>query len=150
MRQRHHYRVTVPMFYPEGSPGHHYPSGRYGHYVDAETARTAAVKVAKRIMRELPVIADEISRRAVRFDVQLWDKTKHTRVIARVVLQQCGKCSMLCEDVDERYSYEVYAGRLCVSCCGTYSDNCGLDGHQGDPNELIEAGENYWEELVTE
>lgn len=147
MRQRHTYRVTVPMFYPEGSPGHHYPSGRQGHYVEAETARTAAVKVAKLMMREYPVLGDEISRHAVRFDVQLWDKTKHTRVVARVDLQQCSGCGMLCEDeVEERYSYGVYAGRLCVSCCGGYRDNCGLDGHQGDPNELIEAGENYWEE----
>jgi len=49
-------------------------------------------------------------------------------------------------EVRERYSFGIYAGRLCKDCCKCYNDHCGLDRPQGSPNELIEMGENYWEE----
>ena len=45
--------------------------------------------------------------------------------------------------VKERYSYGVYAGRLCESCCKGYRDNCGLDGNQGDPRD-IDEWPNYY------
>ena len=42
------------------------------------------------------------------------------------------------EEVKERYSFGVYAGRLCVSCCSTYRDNCGIGQDQGNPADLDE------------
>ena len=57
----------------------------------------------------------------------------------------CGKDGL--DDVEERYSYGVYAGKLCTKCCYRYRDHCGVDDdEQGSPNEMIESGETYWEE----
>ncbi len=50
------------------------------------------------------------------------------------------------KNVDRRYSFGVYAGRLCEKCCGAYRDNCGLDQEQGSPSTLIEEGETYYED----
>jgi len=52
----------------------------------------------------------------------------------------CTRCSGYKPgDVEQRYSFGVYAGRLCSDCCRTYQDHCGLDGFdQGDPGELDE------------
>ena len=58
-----------------------------------------------------------------------------------ITCSSCGKVDA--DDVEERSSFGVYAGRLCTKCCGTYRDNCGLDGDQGDPADLDEP---YWEE----
>ena len=45
-------------------------------------------------------------------------------------------------DVEERYSFGIYAGRLCVPCCSKYRDKCGLTPEgQGDQRLLIEDGE---------
>ncbi len=40
---------------------------------------------------------------------------------------RCTRCGMARNDVEERYSFGVYAGKLCISCCAGYRDNCGLD-----------------------
>lgn len=43
-------------------------------------------------------------------------------------------------DVERRFSFGIYAGRLCSECARKYVDHCGLDGYgQGDPRELDEA-----------
>jgi hypothetical protein len=44
-------------------------------------------------------------------------------------------------DVEERYSFGIYAGRFCLKCCGRYRDNCGEDQPQGDPAILEAEGE---------
>lgn len=49
----------------------------------------------------------------------------------------CARCGAT-KDVAERYSFNVYAGRLCEACCYTYRDHCGLDQPQGNPAELEE------------
>ncbi|MBW2411904.1 MAG: hypothetical protein JRF72_19080 [Deltaproteobacteria bacterium] len=46
-------------------------------------------------------------------------------------------------DVHERYSFGVYAGRLCTGCCAGYRDNCGIGQPQGCPADL---DEQYWED----
>lgn len=46
-------------------------------------------------------------------------------------------------DVGPRYSYGIYAGRLCTKCCSGYRDNCGLDQSQGkveDTDEFAYGG----------
>jgi len=58
-------------------------------------------------------------------------------------LKPCTRCGEIREDVEARDSFGVYAGRLCVPCCATYRDNCGLDRPQGRPEDLDEP---YWEE----
>lgn len=50
----------------------------------------------------------------------------------------CRSCGHVGDDVGERYSFGVYAGRLCAKCAMTYRDHCGLDCEQGDPNDLDE------------
>lgn len=48
------------------------------------------------------------------------------------------------DEVEPRWSFGIYAGRLCISCCSTYRDNCGMEredgsgGGQGDPADLEE------------
>lgn len=50
------------------------------------------------------------------------------------------------KEVDEQYSYGIYAGLFCIDCCATYSDNCGHrpegQGSQADLDECIES-EDY-------
>lgn len=51
----------------------------------------------------------------------------------------CPSCQHAKPDVDERYSFGVYAGILCGDCARTkYRDGCGLDGRQGNPADLSE------------
>lgn len=52
----------------------------------------------------------------------------------------CTSCGEEKDDVERRYSFGVYAGRMCESCAiNGYRDACGLlDGQQGDPNDLDE------------
>lgn len=52
----------------------------------------------------------------------------------------CSRCQLKKPDVEEQYSYGVYAGRYCRDCAiHGFRDACGqLDGQQGDPNELDE------------
>ncbi len=61
---------------------------------------------------------------------------------------RCTRCGMARNDVEERYSFGVYAGKLCISCCAGYRDNCGLDQGQGDPRVLELEGEQYWEDYA--
>lgn len=56
---------------------------------------------------------------------------------------KCSRCHEDKPDVEERYSYGVYAGRYCTDCCSSYRDNCGVDQPQGRPEDL---GEPYWED----
>lgn len=49
---------------------------------------------------------------------------------------KCGKHDP--ENVQERFSFGVYAGRLCSDCCIDYRDHCGIDQPQGDPSNLDE------------
>jgi len=81
--------------------------------------------------------------------VSIWD-LHSIGVISRVcdecymnVEKEHEKCSQ-CEskdDVKERYSYGVYAGRLCKKCCLSFQDHCGIDQPQGNPQELDEPNE---------
>ena len=59
---------------------------------------------------------------------------------------RCGKCGEIRDDVEDRDSYGIYAGRFCVPCCSSYRDNCGVDRPQGDPADLDETyeAEDYY------
>jgi len=61
------------------------------------------------------------------------------------VKYRCRRCGST-KQVEERYSFGVYAGRLCKRCCYGYSDHCGIDQRQGTPAEYEAMGEQYWEE----
>lgn len=54
--------------------------------------------------------------------------------------ERCSKCGQEAEDIEDRYSFGVYAGRLCPECCFKYLDHCGIDGEQGQPEELASHG----------
>ena len=56
--------------------------------------------------------------------------------------QECSRCHST-KYVEERYSFGVYAGVLCIDCCTMYRDHCGVDQPQGSPNDLDEP---YYEE----
>ena len=53
-----------------------------------------------------------------------------------ITCSRCGKRDLF--EIEERYSFNVFAGRLCEACCYTYRDHCGLDQPQGDPADLEE------------
>jgi len=53
-----------------------------------------------------------------------------------ITCSRCGERDLF--EIEERYSFNVYAGRLCEACCYTYRDHCGLDQPQGDPADLEE------------
>jgi hypothetical protein len=65
------------------------------------------------------------------------DRTELIRVRAREN-HFCRKCGQVKEDVEDRYSFGVYAGRFCIPCCSGYRDNCGVGQDQGDPADLDE------------
>ena len=48
---------------------------------------------------------------------------------------ECNSCQEPREDIEERYSFGVYAGKFCEDCCSKYVDRCGLDGEQGRPED---------------
>jgi len=50
----------------------------------------------------------------------------------------CTSCGEPKEDVQERYSFGMYAGRLCTECCSKYRDNCGIGESQGRVEDLDE------------
>ena len=60
----------------------------------------------------------------------------------------CFKCDEKKDTVEEPYSFGVYAGRMCRECAiNGYRDHCGLlDGHQGNPADLDEYPDHYYEE----
>lgn len=48
----------------------------------------------------------------------------------------CPSCQNKRNDIDERYSYGVYAGVMCVPCAKKgYRDQCGLGASMGTRNE---------------
>ena len=49
----------------------------------------------------------------------------------------CTSCGST-KDVEPRYSFGIYAGRLCRECCFGYRDHCGIDQEQGNPYTLDE------------
>ena len=60
----------------------------------------------------------------------------------------CRRCGEVRRDVEERYSFGIYAGRFCVPCCSSYSDNCGLTAAgQGDPTTLHEFEAGGWDAI---
>ena len=63
------------------------------------------------------------------------------RVTSMEENMKCRRCRKEKNDVQERYSYGVYAGILCIPCCSSYRDNCGVDQPQGDPQDLDEVVE---------
>ena len=57
----------------------------------------------------------------------------------------CNSCRKSKPDVEKRYSFGFYAGKLCNACAfAKFRDHCGLatpqggEGKQGDPTELDE------------
>lgn len=54
----------------------------------------------------------------------------------------CSSCGA--RGAEPRWSFGVYAGRLCEACCSGYRDNCGLDQAQGDPTTLDEFQIGGW------
>lgn len=57
----------------------------------------------------------------------------------------CPRCGKAKQDIDEQYSYGVYAGVMCRDCAiSGYRDACGYRAEgQGDYRDLDEP---YWEE----
>tara|TARA_R110002110_G_scaffold274753_1_gene489965 strand:+ start:84 stop:386 length:303 start_codon:yes stop_codon:yes gene_type:complete len=62
----------------------------------------------------------------------------HTHTIEKT---RCNKCQKEKAEVEERYSFGVYAGIFCRECCFTYRDHCGIDQPQGSSNDLDEQYE---------
>jgi len=59
----------------------------------------------------------------------------------KVSLEECRRCHKQVPQgqVSERYSFTVYAGKMCDECAyNSYRDHCGLDGGQGNPADLDE------------
>lgn len=57
----------------------------------------------------------------------------------------CFKCATEKLDVDERYSFGVYAGKMCVECAKSgYIDSCGIGKPQGTPQEYVADGGEYY------
>lgn len=65
----------------------------------------------------------------------------------RRVLEEgtCPRCDKVKPDIDEQFSYGVYAGVMCTDCAiSGFNDGCGhIDGRQGNPADLDEP---YYEE----
>jgi hypothetical protein len=57
----------------------------------------------------------------------------------------CPKCQQKKTDIEEQYSFGVYAGIMCTACAiSGFRDACGHTPQgQGDPADLDEP---YWEE----
>ena len=59
------------------------------------------------------------------------------------ITSECSRCHNKSDDIQERYSFGVYAGVFCEECCMSYRDHCGIDQEQGLPCDLDEP---YWED----
>ena len=57
----------------------------------------------------------------------------------------CMRCGSE-ENVDKRYSFGIYAGRLCETCCFIFKDHCGIGQKQGTATEYERNGEQYYED----
>ena len=56
----------------------------------------------------------------------------------------CPSCDERKADIDEQYSFGVYAGVMCTACaCRKFSDQCGHGMPQGNPADLDEP---YYED----
>lgn len=63
----------------------------------------------------------------------------------------CDDCTRCGEPgAEPRYSFGIYAGRLCAECCKSYRDHCGLDQAQGDPTTLDEFEAGGWDAIEGE
>ena len=61
-------------------------------------------------------------------------------------LSKCTRCGEN-NNVYPRYSFGVYAGKLCEDCCMKYRDHCGIDQGEGSAREFMDfADEEYYEE----
>ena len=57
---------------------------------------------------------------------------------------KCPRCGQPKNDIDEQYSFGVYAGVMCTECAiNGFRDRCGHGCEQGSPADLDEP---YWEE----
>jgi hypothetical protein len=58
----------------------------------------------------------------------------------KMTTSECGYCHEQKPNAkQERYSYSVYAGKMCDECAySRYRDHCGLEGEQGNPADLDE------------
>ena len=61
--------------------------------------------------------------------------------ILNPLIQECPHCHEMKDDIQERYSFGVYAGKFCRDCCKRFRDHCGIDQPQGSPNDLDEQYE---------
>lgn len=56
----------------------------------------------------------------------------------------CPRCEHKRDDIEQQYSFGVYAGVMCKQCAiDGFRDQCGHGGQQGDPSDLDEP---YYEE----
>jgi len=67
------------------------------------------------------------------------DEQKQVDDFERDRWRRCTRCGEVSDDVEERHSFGIYAGRLCTQCCSSYRDNCGVDQEQGRPEDLDEV-----------
>jgi hypothetical protein len=62
----------------------------------------------------------------------------------------CTSCGEEKDDVETRYSFGIYAGRLCKKCCMKYRDHCGIDQNQGRVEDLDEFEAGGYEAIYGE
>jgi hypothetical protein len=61
----------------------------------------------------------------------------------------CPRCHKEKEDVEDRYSYGIYAGRYCSECAyKVFRDHCGLV--KDDRGNIVEGGEQGAVEVLDE
>ena len=63
----------------------------------------------------------------------------------QIHITTCGGCGKVSDDVQERHSYGVYAGRFCTACArDRFRDGCGLSpsgqGRAEDLDEFMAGG----------
>ena len=59
-------------------------------------------------------------------------------------MDHCSRCGQEKPDIEKRYSFNLYAGRICTKCCAGFRDNCGIgqpQGNQADLDEPIDEDE---------
>jgi len=78
----------------------------------------------------------------VQKNTAVWINREHCE---KIDTQECPRCHEQVPDSDvyARYSFSVYAGKMCDGCAyGGYRDHCGLEGAQGNPQDLDEDYES--------
>jgi hypothetical protein len=79
MNEQNHYRVTLPELYDKPTcSGHDNPSGRQGHYVDADSPGEAVEKIIHRFA------TDDFRKYKTQFDVELFrpERLPAVRIVA--------------------------------------------------------------------